>query len=68
MRGLHGRHGGSGEAATINDAIRGRSARLHREKVSSGASARRVPQDSAGHADRLNREREGSGRLARVKD
>ena len=39
MRGLNGRHAGSGETATIKDVIRGRAARLHREKVSSGASA-----------------------------
>ena len=68
MRGLNGRHAGSGETATIKDAIRGRAARLHREKVSSGASARRVPQESAGHAHRFDKEQQGSGRLARVKD
>ena len=33
MRGLHGRHAGSGETATIKDANRGRGARSHREKV-----------------------------------
>jgi hypothetical protein len=68
MRGLHGRHAGSGEAATIKDVIRGRGAGSHREKVSSGASARRLPRDSAGDAHGSNEQQQGSGRLARVKD
>jgi hypothetical protein len=68
MRGFHGRPAGSGETATIKDAIRSRAARLQRQQFSSGASPRRVPQESKGVAHRLGKEQQGSGRFARVKD
>jgi hypothetical protein len=68
MRHLHGRPMGSGETATIKDAIKVRAARRHGKEVSAGASVVSLPQDSKGRAGRLRREQLGSGRLARIKD
>ncbi len=68
MRGMHGRHAGSGEAATIEDVIHGRPAREHLKTLSFGEFGRNVAQESSGIAHRLSKEQQGSGRLGRVKD
>jgi hypothetical protein len=69
MRGIHGRPAGSGEAATIKDAMRARAARRHGEKNSPGHSAKSATAESTkGMAHRLSKEQQGSGRVGRVKD